>query len=332
MKNILIFLLFSIIFFKEAKSAPAIINGKSLNISEVPYQVALVDINSKIHFCGGAFLKLDFVITAAHCIGLDENGKEKKDFIISGGSNTYSDRLATELKVLDVFVHPQYNKDIVDFDFALVKFKNILNFPTIQHLVHLPPLIETQLPEGFLMLFSGWGKTLSIFEPRKFLRGVTIPIYNQQKCIDVYDFENVDITDRMICAGYKKGTSGLCFGDSGGPLVSYENKYLYGLASFVPSAECGTSKLPTVFARVSAARDWIVKIAGDDNKIIPNQIQAIHENQTETTTSKKIITEPELLTYPVSVTKFPQIETLYGDMKTQSIPSKKIQSNLFSVV
>lgn len=42
-----------------------IVGGMTVRIEEVPYQVSLRYFGS--HICGGAIIKKDFVLTAAHC-------------------------------------------------------------------------------------------------------------------------------------------------------------------------------------------------------------------------------------------------------------------------
>jgi len=63
----------------------------------------------------------------------------------------------------------------------------------------------------------------------------------------------------MICAaGGAASTTGACNGDSGGPLLQKQNNesILIGVASWVGGEDCKVT-MPSVFARVSAARGWI---------------------------------------------------------------------------
>ncbi|KAG5684326.1 hypothetical protein PVAND_013561 [Polypedilum vanderplanki] len=266
MKFILPFLLF--FFLKESNSAPPIVQGIKVNITEVPYQVALINIDPKLQFCGGAFLKINFVITAGHCVYQGENEEPKKNFVISGGSNTYGDGTATELKVLNVLLHPHYDHIISDYDVALVKIENTPEFPKLQNLVKLPVPYE-EFKDGQLMLVSGWGGTQSIFEPKTELRAIRIPIYNQQKCEQAYDVIKTDITNRMICVGYKKGIYGPCKGDSGGPLVDFNSRELVGIVSF-GGMPCGNRMFPGVFTRVTSVHDWIVLIVEQFSDVANN--------------------------------------------------------------
>lgn len=64
------------------------------------------------------------------------------------------------------------------------------------------------------------------------------------------------VTDRMICAGYKEGGIDACQGDSGGPLVA--DNTLVGVVSWGK----GCATYPGVYARVSSVRYWIRSVSG----------------------------------------------------------------------
>lgn len=95
------------------------------------------------------------------------------------------------------------------------------------------------------------------------LRAVKMPIANQEYCRKRYEPHSRKITDRMICAGYKKGGKSPCYGDSGGPfVVKFQNDApkLIGIVSW--GMLCAMPKYPGVFARVSSVRPWIQSISG----------------------------------------------------------------------
>lgn len=56
-----------------------------------------------------------------------------------------------------------------------------------------------------------------------------------------------------------EGGKDACYGDSGGPLTTFEQNgiqpILVGLVSF--GRGCGRPSSPGVYARITAARDWI---------------------------------------------------------------------------
>lgn len=94
------------------------------------------------------------------------------------------------------------------------------------------------------------------------MRAARVPIVNQDVCKKQYSNFSYDITDRMICAGLKKGGKDACQGDSGGPLVEFETGVprLIGVVSW--GKGCALPKSSGVYARVTAIREWIKSKTG----------------------------------------------------------------------
>ena len=108
------------------------------------------------------------------------------------------------------------------------------------------------MEDGTLLGVSGWGNTKNPLESDDSLRHVVVPKVNQLECeAALKKWRNV--TDRMICAGYKEGGKDSCQGDSGGPLSV--NNTLVGVVSWGDG--CAEPNLPGVYARVAAVVDWV---------------------------------------------------------------------------
>ena len=104
------------------------------------------------------------------------------------------------------------------------------------------------------------GDTQNPNESNEVLRGVILPIVNQEYCNNLY---NGRITDQMICAGFDEGGKDSCQNDSGGPLsIKTEDNTarLIGVVSF--GNGCAQPKSPGVYARVSSIRSWIKNETG----------------------------------------------------------------------
>merc|ERR1712110_925769 len=97
-----------------------------------------------------------------------------------------------------------------------------------------------------------------------------IPTMSNAECADVWGSY---ITENMLCAG--NAERGACNGDSGGPLVckisGSDHWQLAGVVSWGPGG-CNTRKIPTVFARVTEALDWIEKVTDIDTKDSEGQV------------------------------------------------------------
>lgn len=64
--------------------------------------------------------------------------------------------------------------------------------------IELPELNEP-IFEGMEVFVTGWGATQSLNESNRFLRGVTVSIFNQEKCENIFKYDG-GISDRMVCA------------------------------------------------------------------------------------------------------------------------------------
>lgn len=83
---------------------------------------------------------------------------------------------------------------------------------------------------------------------------MSVPLVENEECASSY-LGYGDITERMLCAGYKAGQKDACQGDSGGPLVA--NGVLIGVVSW--GAGCARPGLPGVYTNLAdpGLRVWI---------------------------------------------------------------------------
>lgn len=186
-------------------------------------------------------------------------------------------------KVKQIVQHARFNRQNVDFDFALLELEDELRFEEAVQPVGLPDFGEL-VADNATCLVTGWGNTQNESESRIQLRGAYIPIVNQKLCSESYeDFGGV--TSRMLCAGFypeggKDGKSiemhsmnGIklsneflaCQGDSGGPLVAFDGLFRgkpvqVGIVSW--GYGCAKPYFPGVYGRVIAAREWIYEKTG----------------------------------------------------------------------
>ena len=82
-----------------------------------------------------------------------------------------------------------------------------------------------------------------------------MPAITNSECNTAY---GGGITDSMICAGYLgEGGKDACQGDSGGPFVCANGtkSVIAGVVSW--GYGCAEAQYPGVYARVTAALDWI---------------------------------------------------------------------------
>jgi len=143
----------------------------------------------------------------------------------------------------------------MDYDYALVKLDKKSSYPPIK-LNNISYITEK---EGVVYTVAGWGTTSENGSISNTLMKVDVPFVTKDACQKAYSEDNIEITDRMLCAGFEEGGKDSCQGDSGGPLVyktkSSGNYYLVGVVSW--GIGCARPHKYGVYSKVSEVLDWI---------------------------------------------------------------------------
>jgi secreted trypsin-like serine protease len=259
----------------DSKLSVRIINGSEVANLKYPWTVALITEkidSSNGHFCGGAIINSNWVITAAHCVTefISELGAEPVPAnsvnILSGAVDLSIKENQNLTKVIEIVIHPNYKPEFGSnaYDFALLKLEksSSINPVAIANFSDSEILLQT----GVLNTVMGWGGANtdpSYLVLPNILREVTIPIISDNFCISALG--RAYNPESMFCAGVLSSNQNSndgkdsCFGDSGGPLVGWNNGEfkLLGLVSW--GVECGSSRYPGVYAKVSSVNDWILE-------------------------------------------------------------------------
>ncbi|MFT7810291.1 coagulation factor IX-like [Arapaima gigas] len=241
---------------------PRIMGGNEVIPGEIPWQVALVDRQTQIVFCGGSIISEWWVITAAHCL---PGGKEIS-FFIRVGEHNVNEREGTEqdLEVAEIHPHPLYNTQVSEYnnDIALLRSRTAVRMTEFVRPICLGPmaftdwLVQEDSPLGRV---SGWGRLQYQGATSPVLRKVDLPFVSRSQC-KASNSERV--TRHMFCAGYGNKPRDACQGDSGGPHASRRGAtwFLSGIVSW--GEECGTEGKYGVYTRVSHYYDWIGQVTG----------------------------------------------------------------------
>lgn len=201
------------------------------------------------HFCGGALISGNVVVTAAHCVyklkgrtfpvhlgRYMREGSEEEEF--------------EEFMVKDIRIHHAYNLGVrLNYDLALL----ILNGKSKVSPVKLRR--NEECPTGRSCSWGtvyGWGMTENLDESSisERLMQVQVPILPRDICRSIYG--RSQITQAMMCAGGELGRDS-CRGDSGGPLIM--NGEIGAIVSF-GSEDCGALS-PGVYTNIAMAVPWI---------------------------------------------------------------------------
>ncbi|XP_067633206.1 trypsin 3A1-like [Eurosta solidaginis] len=226
-----------------------IVGGMPTSILNFPYQVSLQYKGE--HICGGAIIRPNVIITAAHCV---EKSMQVTAFKVRAGATRHS--FGGQLRnVVRILRHEGYSPTTYNYDIALLQLEQSLIYSQMVKPIQLAASHES-LSAQTTLLISGWGLTSETGYLPTFLNYVDVKVIQQEICVQNFKYV-VPITEEMFCAGYSNGGKDACQGDSGGPLVANKRSIatLYGIVSW--GVGCAQKKYPGVYTNVSALRSWI---------------------------------------------------------------------------
>ncbi|XP_031619833.1 serine protease easter-like [Contarinia nasturtii] len=257
-----------------------IIGGEETRITEFPW-MALIEYTKPTgrgYHCGGVLINEQYVLTASHCV----NGKDLQllKWTLSGvrlgewdqrterdcDDGNCSDPVQ-DIEVVERIPHKNYNSNskAQENDIALLRLARPVSFTDWVKPICLPigNDIANKNFDGLPLIVAGWGKTENASSSSVKLK-VEIDGVSLSQCNNVYQAQNVVLTNKQLCAGGQPAKDS-CRGDSGGPLMSQQKHnlthvyyFLAGVVSFGPSP-CGLPGWPGVYTRVDQYIDWILQ-------------------------------------------------------------------------
>lgn len=246
-------IILGILIFSEnlvAVEARIIGGNKSMN-NAYPFVVSLEYNGNEEQFCSGTLISSTKVLTAGHCV------IENQVVQVRLGTNNKSKSIGQVIQVSNQVKHPKFNDFTLDYDVAVLTLispaklndnVNVMNIP--QSCSSLSCITGLAKPNT-LVRVVGWGITSSDENSISAdLKQVDVPIVSNTLCKKIM----LDITNRMICAGFLKGGKDACFGDSGSPLFTYIPSAKAGLQAGITSwgdEKCGQPNSYGVYTRIS---------------------------------------------------------------------------------
>ncbi|NXV52554.1 GRAA protein, partial [Uria aalge] len=232
-----------------------IIGGAEVAPHSRPFMALIQGANRKL-ICGGALIKANWVLTAAHC------NVEGAKVILGAHSQTASEREKQYFQIAKRIPYQYYCPSSQENDIMLLQLQKRAKMTKAVKVIHLPTS-DDDLKPGTICSVAGWGQIHN--QLKRFsdtLREVNVTVISRQICNDDKHYKNKPvITDNMICAGATKGGKDSCKGDSGGPLIC--KNVVRGITAFGKKNKCGTVDGPGVYTRLTKQYlHWIRKTIG----------------------------------------------------------------------
>ena len=255
-------------------NTPQIIGGHKVDVSQYPYQAALIDLTRQGNdwdrqICGGRLIAPTWVLTAAHCVheaGVTTTPDQLE--ILLGRTNLFHQD-GERHSVRAIYYSHRFSEVTDSDDVALVQLDTPSAYPPIaiadaaQNIYELP---------GTMLTVVGWGDVnaqpplvdpTNLHYPRA-LRAVKVPVVADRTCKDAYGaVGDIIIASTTVCAG----AAGLdaCYGDSGGPLLATTPSGPVEIGIVASGEGCGAPGFPGTYTEVNAksVRNFIVRTMAD---------------------------------------------------------------------
>ncbi|KAH8324038.1 hypothetical protein KR074_008619 [Drosophila pseudoananassae] len=202
------------------------------------------------HFCGGAIISKDVILTAAHCLFLSSWKLNPSDIVVVAGTPKRMRKTsATQvMKAKYIIAHSQYGSLSYAYDIGVVILEGKLYFNA-----YVASIEVTQLPPrvGKQCTTLGWGAVINYGPVPNEIVNVNLVIQSRDKC-DAYGYS---FQGGMLCVSNPSyDDSDSCEGDSGGPLIC--DGKVYGIVSF--GTGCGEPRFPGIYTDVYSYLGWIM--------------------------------------------------------------------------
>ena len=211
------------------------------------WHVALCNANTKEMICSGTAINDQWIVTSARCVC---NGTDKQSLSIRFGKSKTcfrNERQEVKRSASEIHCFPDYHRDELTIDFALIKLQSPIHLKAARR---LPPLCldrkqRPKVPPGQNVLIYGWGRVGENVARGSTLRpNGMVTVVDNDLCIAEFKKEGLNpggIVDRMICT--RANTTSACRGNYGSAVITQnEDELLFSAVVSKSTKSCGTDQ------------------------------------------------------------------------------------------
>merc|ERR1712055_1147929 len=185
-----------------------IVGGHESEKNEYPWQVFIIrNLSESQRFCGGSIIGDRWILTAAHCVDVEDKNPSKY-MIFLGGHDITMLQDSLSVGVERIIPHKDFNvTSFGNYDVALIKLNETIDFAKNPHMrpICLPKSDAGDFA-GEKATYSGWGATEWRGNGSNVLLEAEINVMSNKDCVENTHLPIVfNITKNMMCAGILEG-------------------------------------------------------------------------------------------------------------------------------